>query len=86
MPHSIRSGKCAEEVSVRLRELEPVLDNVRDIIVVEFDVPAKGIPGYTNHLINGKNRFKNDKQLFTRGATKKEVRKFIEKNRKSFFI
>jgi len=80
------TGKCAEEVSVRLRELEPVLDNVRDIIVVEFDVPAKGIPGYTNHLINGKNRFKNDKQLFTRGATKKEVRKFIEKNRKSFFI
>ena len=80
------TGKCADEVVVRLRELEPILDNVRDILVVEFDVPAKGIPGFRKHLINGKSKFPKEKKLFIKGATKKDARKFIEKKRKLFFM
>jgi|TARA_B110001454_G_scaffold199767_1_gene204852 hypothetical protein len=80
------TGKCAEEVIVRLKELEPVLDNVRDIIVVEFDVPPKGIAGYRKHLVNGKSKFPKEKKLFIKGATKKDARGFIEKKRKLFFF
>ena len=80
------TGKCADEVVVRLRELEPILDNVRDILVVEFDVPGKGTPGFSKHLINGRTKFPKEKNLFLKGATKKDVRKFIEKKRKLFFM
>ena len=80
------TGKCADEVVARLRELEPILDNVRDILIVEFDVPAKGIPGFRKHLINGKSKFPKEKKLFLKGATKKDARKFIEKKRKLFFM
>ena len=80
------TGKCADEVILRLKELEPVVENVRDIIVVEFDIPQKGTPGFSKHLINGRSKFPKEKKLFKRGATKKDIRKFIEKNRKLFFM
>jgi len=78
--------KSANNLIERIAILKPVVKGIDNIIVAELDVPNDSEKGYTEHILNGKNKFSSDKNLFLRKAKKSDIKEFLKKNRSAFQV